>query len=58
MKKPIEIEVLKHTDAKRTNISTAEIESAMYAGHKGAGRIAVRVIDHLGDEVMKVFGVK
>ena len=89
-KVPLTVEALKHDEAKRKNIPTAEYRHAYFLGANDpykalkttlkaeinedawailncdtsrpfdklkSGRIAVKVINHLGDEVMKVFRV-
>ena len=39
-KKPIEIEALKHSEARRVNIPTAELESVMQAADKSPVQLA------------------
>jgi hypothetical protein len=73
-KTPLSVEALKHDDATRKNIPTAEYKTLKAEINEEAwatpnndtsrpfdkpksGRIAVKVINHLGDEVMKVFKV-
>jgi len=69
------VEALKHDEASRKNIPTAEYQSLSENETQSpiqvayerrnrdldpkpeSGRIAVKVINHLGDEVMKVFRV-
>ena len=64
------VETITHEEATRRNIPTAEYRSVMHprastlpgAVHPfqkpSSGRIAVKEINHLGDEVMKVFRVQ
>jgi len=73
-KTPLSVGALKHDDATRKNIPTAEYKTLKAEINEEAwatlnndtsrpfdkpksGRIAVKVINHLGDEVMKVFKV-
>jgi uncharacterized protein YnzC (UPF0291/DUF896 family) len=51
------VETLTHDEARRKQIPTAEYQSVMRKEEEQPIRIAVKVINHLGDEVMKVFRV-
>jgi adenine-specific DNA-methyltransferase len=51
-KKTMTVEALKHKD-RRTNIPTVDPFDP-----PATGRIAVKVINHYGDEVLKVFDVR